>query len=79
MSVLLTSRGEIEMTARDAQLLIDIEDTLKRLGLSLYCRRCHALGNSDGVRARNAPGDSRWLVECGCTVRVQRRQPDPRA
>jgi len=73
--ILLTAKGEIEMSEHDAKALIGIEDTLKRLGLSLYCQRCHALGNPDGVRAANHPGDSTWTVSCGCSVRIQRRRP----
>lgn len=73
--LLLTGRGELEMTERDVQLLQAIEDTLKRLHLSLYCQRCHALGNADGVRAANHPNDATWTVTCGCSVRLQRRRP----
>jgi len=72
--ILLAGKGEIEMSERDAALLSAIEDTLKRLGLSLYCQRCHAFGNPDGVAAKNHPDDPTWRVECGCTVRIRRRR-----
>jgi hypothetical protein len=59
----------LEMMQREVNLLIAIEPVLKRLGLSLYCVRCHAKGIPDGVRALNAPGDTELVVECGCMTR----------
>lgn len=75
LGLLLAGRGEIEMSQRDVELLQAIEGTLKKLHLSLYCQRCQALGNPDGVRAANHPNDTTWTVTCGCSVRIQRRQP----
>jgi hypothetical protein len=59
----------VEMMKREVDLLIAIEPVLKRLGMSLYCVRCHAKGIPDGVRALNHPADKELIVECGCTTR----------
>jgi hypothetical protein len=66
----VTIPDKIHMTRHEVTALIDIEPVLKRLGLSLYCLRCHARGEKDGVRAMNHPDDPELVVECGCTVRA---------
>lgn len=71
--ILLAGRQEIDMRESDARLLAALEDPLQRLSLSLFCPRCHALGNPDGVQAKNHPGDATWTVTCGCTTRILRR------
>jgi hypothetical protein len=75
--ITLAGRAELEMTQADSEALIRVEQTLKKLNLSLFCTRCHALGNPDGVKAANHPSDHTWLVECGCSLRIQRRHHDP--
>jgi hypothetical protein len=59
----------MEMSRKEVELLMAIEPVLKRLGMSLYCVRCHAKGIPDGVRANNAPTDHELVVECGCMTR----------
>jgi hypothetical protein len=59
----------MDLSRREVELLIAIEPVLRRLGLSLYCLRCHATGQPDGVRANNAPDDKELVVECGCMTR----------
>jgi hypothetical protein len=59
----------MEMSRREVEQLMAIEPVLRRLGLSLYCIRCHATGQPDGVRANNAPDASELVVECGCMTR----------
>jgi hypothetical protein len=59
----------MEMTRKEIQQLIAIEPVLRRLGLSLYCLRCHARGIPDGVRAANNETDPELVVECGCMTR----------
>jgi hypothetical protein len=59
----------VQMTRHEVQLLIAIEPVLRRLGMSLYCLRCHAKGIPDGVRAMNAPEAREVVVECGCMTR----------
>jgi hypothetical protein len=59
----------MEMTRKEVTLLIAIEPVLRRLGLSLYCLRCHANGNPDGVRAGNHMTDPELVIECGCMTR----------
>jgi len=72
----------IAMTRHEVMGLIAIEPILKRLGLSLYCLRCHARGEKDGVRADNDITASELVVQCGCATRVYRRStaplPEPR-
>lgn len=65
-----TIPDKIHMTREEVRLLIQIEPVLRRLGLSLYCLRCHARGERDGVRALNHPDDPEWHIECGCTDRI---------
>lgn len=62
----------LDMTKREVLLLIAIEPVLKRLGLSLYCLRCYANGDPDGVRADNHETDRELVVECGCMTRRYR-------
>jgi hypothetical protein len=73
MSVPLVGRLQQSMTREEIQMMIDIEPVLKKLHLSLYCRRCHAMGEKDGVQAKNHMGDADWRIECGCTVRTFQR------
>jgi hypothetical protein len=61
---------KVHMTRDEVRLLIQIEPVLQRLHLSLYCLRCHARGEKDGVRAMNHPDDQELKLECGCTVRA---------
>ena len=64
-----TELDTIAMTKPEVQALIAIEPILRRLGLSLYCLRCHANGDPDGVRANNATDAPELVVTCGCAVR----------
>jgi hypothetical protein len=59
----------MEMSRKEVELLMAIEPVLRRLGMSLYCVRCHAKGIPDGVRADNTPGAKELVVECGCMTR----------
>jgi hypothetical protein len=77
MNVPLIGRPEVSMTREEVQTLIDIEPVLKKLHLSLYCKRCHARGMKDGVSAKNHDSDSAWSLECGCSVRTFRRMAEP--
>lgn len=77
MLTLIGGRSEVEMTREDVEALIRIDPVLKKLNLSLFCLRCNGLGNPDGVRSVNGLGDSKWLVECGCSIRMHRRHADP--
>lgn len=61
---------KVHMTREEVVAMIKIEPILRRLGLSLYCLRCHAMGQKDGVRALNHPDDPELKLECGCTVRA---------
>jgi hypothetical protein len=61
------------MTRAEVSALISIEPVLRRLGLSLYCVRCHGRGQKDGIRAANDPSDKEWVVECGCCERIYHR------
>ena len=72
-------RSELDMTRDEAEMLIRIEPVLKKLHLSLFCTRCHAAGEPDGVRAANSASDAKWLVECGCSVRMHQRHAGPSA
>ena len=42
----------VPMTRAEITALIHIEPVLRRLGLSLYCLRCHGRGQKDGVPRR---------------------------
>ena len=64
---------QIPMNRSEVMALIAIEPILKRLGLSLFCLRCHGRGQRDGVRCDNDPTDKVLRVECGCCVRVYHR------
>jgi hypothetical protein len=64
-----TDLDRIEMTRQEVQLFVAIEPVLRRLGLSLFCLRCHARGIPDGVRAANSPDANELVVECGCMTR----------
>jgi hypothetical protein len=59
----------MDISRHEVHLLIAIEPVLRRLGLSLYCVRCHAKGIPDGVRADNSETDKELVVECGCMTR----------
>jgi hypothetical protein len=51
----------LEMSRREVDLLIAIEPVLRRLGLSLYCVRCHAKGIQTGcVPTTPRPMPSWW-------------------
>jgi hypothetical protein len=63
----------IAMTRDEVLALVRVEPVLQRLGLSLYCLRCHARGEKDGVRALNGPDDPELVVECGCMIRAYRQ------
>ena len=67
--MITTKLERMEMSRKEVDLLIAIEPVLRRLGLSLYCLRCHATGQPDGVRANNAKDDTELVVECGCMTR----------
>jgi hypothetical protein len=64
---------KLAMTRREVQLMIAIEPVLKRLGLSLFCVKCQALGLPDGIRAGNDLHATELVIECGCTTRVYNR------
>lgn len=65
----------MEMTAAQAQALIDIEPVLQELSLHIVCPRCVAAGRTRDafVGGNNAPGDSTWNINCACTSRTHRR------
>ena len=65
---------KIQMRRDEVAALIRVEPVLQRLGLSLYCIRCHGRGDPDGVRALNGPEDPVWTVECGCMIRAYQRE-----
>jgi hypothetical protein len=67
--MITTKLERMDLSRREVELLIAIEPVLRRLGLSLYCLRCHATGQPDGVRANNAEDDKELVVECGCMTR----------
>lgn len=75
--VMLVGRRDVEMDGREIATLIEIEDVLRKLDLSLFCLRCHSAGLNDGVRCQNHPTDHTWTVECGCSVRTYRRLKPP--
>lgn len=65
---------DLLMSREEVGAMIEIEPILAKLGLSLFCLRCHAAGRADGVKAANAPSDQEWIIECGCTLRRYRRE-----
>ena len=66
----------VPMTRAEVTAIIHIEPVLRRLGLSLYCLRCHGRGQKDGVRANNDPSDKEYVLECGCCTRVYHRETE---
>lgn len=67
--MITTKLERMEMSRKEVEQLMAIEPVLRRLGLSLYCLRCHATGQPDGVRANNSPDAKELVVECGCMTR----------
>ena len=67
----LAMRSEIDMTKRDAEILIAMVPMMAKLALGFFCLKCNS-----GVRANNHPEDEKWIVECECSLRIlQRRDP----
>jgi len=72
---------QIQMSRHEVLAMIAIEPILRRLGLSLYCLRCHARGEKDGIKAGNDITASTLTIECGCATRIYQRdgsQPQPK-
>lgn len=70
-NVLLVGRGQITLTEREMLMFATIEPLLKKAQLSLHCPRCYAMGLSDGgLRGNNSPSDTKWTIECNCSVRM---------
>lgn len=77
--MILTPSGTfktLEMTAAQAQALIDIEPVLSALQLHIACPRCLAAGRTRDalVGGNNAPGDSTWSLNCACSSRTHQRE-----
>ena len=66
----------VPMTRAEITALIHIEPVLRRLGLSLYCLRCHGRGQKDGCRADNSPTDTEYMLECGALRRIYHRETE---
>lgn len=62
------AKRETEYDPRLVAALAILEPLLKEQGLSLYCVRCHAIGQPDGLRGLSAPGA--YILECGCSRRT---------
>ena len=63
------------MAKHESDLLAQMVPVMKNLALGFFCLKCNAAGRNDGVRANNAPGDEKWIVECECSLRIHRRGP----
>ncbi len=67
-----------ELTELELQVLIEIEDLLRKARLHLACPRCLAAGH--GVNAlvggSNGTTDRVWSVDCQCTSRQYKRGPN---
>jgi len=77
VSVILDASGrkanrvtETDFDPRLVQRLIELNDLLKQNGLSLFCLKCHRLGQPDGVTADNRPDSDTYRLSCGCATRV---------
>jgi hypothetical protein len=65
----VSEKDIVPMRAEEVRVLMAAEPIMKRLGLSLFCLRCHAKGEKDGVEARSNDSVSEVTIRCGCAVR----------
>lgn len=61
-------KSESTYDPRLVAALAILDPLLREQGLSLYCMKCHALGQPDGVRGLSAAGE--YILECGCSRRT---------
>lgn len=70
-------RSIVPMTREEAALFERVSHLLIKFGLSIYCKKCYALGLPDGVEGANDPNGREANVSCGCTTRRYRSDAAP--